>query len=110
MMGRLIQVDMKKNFGRYLKLPERSQEAFWMVVDALSNLKPSVTLPVHTLEELEAIYDALRYDYPELRMLFGVTKIVYTENKFTGITWHLKYCDTREKLLQDLKKIKSMIG
>ena len=108
-MAKFIQIDKHRKLGRFQKLPERLQEAYWLVVDALCEMKPKVTIPIHASSEFLDLYSAIRYDYPELKLIWDYEKSKYSEHKIgsklVSVEWFLTYKGSKEYLSQLIRKI-----
>jgi len=102
-------LDKNMELGRVIYLEERKKRAYWLIAEALNEMKSEIVIPIYNAHELLEVYEALRYDFPEINVMWNYKESFYYENWGNGELQNIRvglcYNGTRESVRDKLKKI-----
>ena len=77
-MERLINIEYNLPLGLYHNLNARLQHAYILLLEGISRMEQKVCVPLFNPDELLKVYEAIHYDYPEIKLVWW-----YKESKYS---------------------------
>ncbi|NCC44599.1 MAG: hypothetical protein EOM18_13710 [Clostridia bacterium] len=92
MRQEVVKIDKNIKLGHVYNLSERLQKIYWTYVDAIACMKEKVESTLKE-DEISLIFSAIKYDYPELFMIWHPTHFRYSLKKVKGQTIRIEYME-----------------
>lgn len=112
-MGWMEVLDSMSNMGLHCNFGDRMKRAYMKLTAALCDMEPSVILPLQNVEELEDLHWAVRFDNPELMLVWQYEKSSYSPRKTCGIQNEMSvypaYRGSQEEVKRRLERVEKKV-